>query len=108
MIVKEPTTLEKVELLLQNLLWDGTYDPMKILRLKASVNLTDERTVLIQGVNDTYDIVPAKEKRAEVRIQKKNLAKSPLSKNSRASQRIGNRIANTVMMIKLQDLKMIT
>merc|ERR1712203_351743 len=64
-IVKEPTTLEKVELLLQNLLWDGTYDPMKILRLKASVNLTDERTVLIQGVNDTYDIVPAKEKRAD-------------------------------------------
>lgn len=64
-IVKEPTTLEKVELLLQNLLWDGTYDPMKILRLKASVNFTDERTVLIQGVNDTYDIVPAKEKRAD-------------------------------------------
>jgi len=61
--VNERTTQEKVELLLQNLLWDGTYNPMKILRLKASVNLTDERTILIQGVNDTYDIVPAKEKR---------------------------------------------
>ena len=61
--MNERTTQEKVELLLQNLLWDGTYNPMKILRLKASVNLTDERTILIQGVNDTYDIVPAKEKR---------------------------------------------
>lgn len=64
-IVNERTTLEKVELLLQNLLWDGIYDPMKILRLKASVNLIDERTILIQGVNDTYDIVPAKEKRGD-------------------------------------------
>ena len=64
-VVNEPTSIEKVELLLQNLLWDGTYDPIKILRLKASVNLSDERTILIQGVNDTYDIVPAKEKRTE-------------------------------------------
>merc|ERR1711997_12745 len=62
-VVNEPTSIEKVELLLQNLPWDGTYDPIKILRLKASVNLTDERTILIQGVNDTYDIKPAKEKK---------------------------------------------
>lgn len=62
----QSTTLEKVEKLLQDLLWDGTYDPMKVLRLKASINLTEpesnnHKTIVIQGVNDTYDILDAKE-----------------------------------------------
>lgn len=55
-----PTTMAKIEKLLQNLLWDGIYEPLKILRLKASVNIIDEDgreiNLLIQGVNDTYDI----------------------------------------------------
>jgi G3E family GTPase len=55
------TTVERLEHLLQNLLWDGTYNPLKILRLKASVNIVDcksekVRTVVVQGVNDTYDL----------------------------------------------------
>ena len=59
------TSLKKVEKLLQNLLWENVYSPMKILRLKASVNLDDSRSILIQGVNDTYDIFDAKEPRPE-------------------------------------------
>ena len=56
----EITTLEKLEKLLQSLLWDETYSPMKVLRLKASVRFSN-RTVIIQGVNDTYDMFDAKE-----------------------------------------------
>ena len=55
------TTREKLELLLQNLLWDDTYKPMKILRMKAAVRLANEATGLfVQGVNDTYDLFEAK------------------------------------------------
>lgn len=62
------TSLEKVEKLLQNLLWDDIYKPMKILRLKSSVNIEDNektKTMLIQGVNDTYDMFEAKEPRSD-------------------------------------------
>ena len=53
------TTKEKLELLLQNLLWDDLYAPIKILRMKAAVRLTDD-TVIVQGVNDTYDLMESK------------------------------------------------
>lgn len=65
------TSLEKVEKLLQNLLWDDIYKPMKILRLKSSVNIKSSeddgkiKTMLIQGVNDTYDMFEAKEPRSD-------------------------------------------
>lgn len=63
------TTLKKVEGLLQNLLWEDLYLPMKILRLKSSVNVKGPddkvKTMMIQGVNDTYDMFEAKEVRTE-------------------------------------------
>ena len=56
----QKTTREKLEQLLQHILWDGVYDPLKILRLKANINIIstngEENSVLVQGVNDTYDI----------------------------------------------------
>ncbi len=54
------TSQNKLERLLQALLWDGTCDPLKILRLKAMVNLEDDKTILVQGVNETYDIYDKK------------------------------------------------
>jgi len=62
----QPTTKEKLELLLQNLLWDELYNPVKILRMKAAVRISDDdnvnniSTVIVQGVNDTYDLMEAK------------------------------------------------
>jgi len=62
----QPTTKEKLELLLQNLLWDELYNPIKILRMKAAVRISDDdnvnniSTVIVQGVNDTYDLMEAK------------------------------------------------
>ena len=63
----QPTTKEKLEMLLQNLLWDELYNPIKILRLKAAVRISDDddnlntvSTVVVQGVNDTYDLMEAK------------------------------------------------
>ena len=58
------TTKSKLETLLQHLLWDNVYAPLKILRFKANVNLVSEEddeengnySALVQGVNDTYDI----------------------------------------------------
>lgn len=56
----QKTTLKKLEQLLQQLLWDDEYKPLKILRLKANVNIVKENDqvegVLVQGVNDTYDV----------------------------------------------------
>ena len=58
------TTKSKLETLLQHLLWDNMYAPLKILRFKANVNLVSDKddeeignySALVQGVNDTYDI----------------------------------------------------
>ena len=55
------TTREKLELLLQNLLWDDIYAPMRILRLKAAVRCDDNPDLLVQGVNDTYDLFEVKQ-----------------------------------------------
>ena len=51
----QKTTLKKLEQLLQQLLWDDTYKPLKILRLKANVNIVKENDhvegVLVQGAS---------------------------------------------------------
>ena len=51
----QKTTLKKLEQLLQQLLWDDEYKPLKILRLKANVNIVKENDqvegVLVQGAS---------------------------------------------------------
>ena len=55
------TTLAKLELFLQALLWDGDFsdsqgNKTEILRLKGLLPLEDRaKPVLVQGVHDTYD-----------------------------------------------------
>ena len=51
----QKTTLKNLEQLLQQLLWDDTYKPLKILRLKANVNIVKDNDhvegVLVQGAS---------------------------------------------------------
>lgn len=48
---------------LQNLLWEGYVDlhPVEIHRLKAKICLNSGEVYVIQGVRDTYDIIPINE-----------------------------------------------
>lgn len=58
----EPIDLDKLELFLQELLWedrfvDSSGNKLQVLRLKGLVSLVNkDKPIIIQGVHDTYDI----------------------------------------------------
>jgi G3E family GTPase len=55
-----PVALKRLEAFLQDLLWEDKYvdaegNKTKVLRLKGLVALEGNKTVIVQGVHDTYD-----------------------------------------------------